>query len=277
MESDQEATDSTGLEIEDQINISLLTERKRHRKKRFGGENSSLKSREMCGRNRAIYGSVTGLLLLVVVLLAAFARASSSYETVNKKSEKRSSYSFRDTKDKWQLEQQAGDQALRDDQSLRLPRNLLPIEYLVYLHPNLTTFKFFGKVDILLFCKEDTESIVLHIGNEVTVKKVEVAELLGKNEARKLKVQDINRKQEVDMLSITLDETLIAGKYYFLLIEFKLHFKQGTIWVLLEQLCYKIWRKEVSCLDKNIEMFIVPVIFTSDERVLYRNVLIYRI
>ena len=227
MESDQEATDSTGLEIEDQINISLLTERKRHRKKRFGGENSSLKSREMCGRNRAIYGSVTGLLLLVVVLLAAFARASSSYETVNKKSEKRSPYSFRDTKDKWQLEQQAGDQALRDDQSLRLPRNLLPIEYLVYLHPNLTTFKFFGKVDILLFCKEDTESIVLHIGNEVTVKKVEVAELLGKNEARKLKVQDINRKQEVDMLSITLDETLIAGKYYFLLIEFNSTLSKG--------------------------------------------------
>ena len=86
MESDhREESDSSSVEFEDHINISLLPDKNRYRKKRFEGPNFVLKLREMFGGKTTIYGVVTTLLLVSVLLLLVLARPSSSHETVTVK------------------------------------------------------------------------------------------------------------------------------------------------------------------------------------------------
>lgn len=46
--------------------------------------------------------------------------------------------------------------------SIRLPRTVLPESYDIFMHPNLTTFKFSGSVDIVVRVTEETNFIVLH-------------------------------------------------------------------------------------------------------------------
>lgn len=49
---------------------------------------------------------------------------------------------------------------------LRLLRYLLLIEYYVYLYFNLIIFKFFGKVDIFLYCNEVVNNIIFYVGEK---------------------------------------------------------------------------------------------------------------
>ena len=46
--------------------------------------------------------------------------------------------------------------------SYRLPKYIRPISYDIYIHPNLTTFKFSGNVKIKLRCYRQTKKVVLH-------------------------------------------------------------------------------------------------------------------
>lgn len=48
-------------------------------------------------------------------------------------------------------------------QNIRLPNNVRPLSYDIYIHPNLTTFKFYGRVKIALRCYRPTKNIILHL------------------------------------------------------------------------------------------------------------------
>ena len=48
-------------------------------------------------------------------------------------------------------------------QNIRLPNHVRPLSYDIYIHPNLTTFKFTGKVKVLLQCYQPTKKIILHL------------------------------------------------------------------------------------------------------------------
>ena len=229
MESDLEGSESSSAELQDHVSISLLPEQKRNRKRRFRGANITYKLWKMFGGKAAIYGVVTALLLLSVLLLAVFARPSSSHETVNNNKKKSSRHDFELARDVPVFDQ---GQKKTESQSLRLPRHLSPIEYLVYLHPNLTTFKFSGKVDALLYCNEAANNITLHIGKKINVTNVRVAHIPDLSEKSKLTV--LNVKQFTphlpgEMMLISLDENsqLQRGEYYFLVIEFKSELSMG--------------------------------------------------
>lgn len=206
MESDLEGSDSSSNDVEDHVSISLLPDQKRNRKKRFSGQNLTLKLWKMFGGRAAIFGIATGLLVLSVLLLAVFARPSSSHETVNTK----------------RMVQK------KEARSLRLPRHLSPIEYLVHLHPNLTTFKFSGKVDVLLNCTESSHNITLHVGRKIEVTSVKVA-LLENSLAlkREIKVASFSPHLPGEMMLISMDEELQPGKLYFLMIEFHSELSRG--------------------------------------------------
>lgn len=227
MESDQrEESDSSSVEFEDHINISLLPDKKRHRKKRFRGPHFVLRLREMFGGKTAIYGVVTALLLLSVLLLVVFARPSSSYETVNKDRTKNPRYDFQQTRDASVSKKEA---SVRETQSLRLPRHLSPIEYLVYLHPNLTTFRFSGKVDVLLYCNEAANNITLHVGKKINYYNVSVREIQDLNDLSRINSMEVTNISRLhgEMISITLGSGLQSGNYYFLVIEFDSELSRG--------------------------------------------------
>ena len=186
------ATQETGSDFKERINVPLLH------------ETSSRPNRTLCcftlSRKAAIVGIVVALLLILVVLLAVFARPSSVDKISNHH------YSF-----------------------IRLPRHISPIEYHVYLHPNLTTFKFSGKVDVLLYCTEAADNITLHIGNKLNYFSVQVAyipDLNDKQSKQALEVKKISRLSG-EMIWIALDRKLQSRKYYFLVIEFDSELSRG--------------------------------------------------
>ena len=228
MESGLEGSDSSSEELGDHVIISLLPEQKRQRKKRFRSANLTFKLREMVCGKAFIYGAVTTLLLLSVLLLAVFARPSSSYETVNK-NKKNSRQDFELARD---ASATVKGHRREETSSLRLPRHLTPIEYLVHLHPNLTTFNFSGKVDVLLYCNEDTNNITLHIGDkihETSVKVAHIPDLNDKSTVTELEIHSISHIPHKEMFVITLDSSslLVRGEYYFLVIEFNSVLSRG--------------------------------------------------
>lgn len=221
MASDLEGYDSS-VELDDHVSISLLPEQNRHRKKKSRTENFCFKLRAMFGGKAAIYGVVTALLLFSVLLLAVFARPSSSYETVNKE----------ETNSRQDVEF-TRDASAAENPSLRLPRHLTPIEYEVYLHPNLTTFTFSGSVEVYLYSSEAANNITLHVGKKIHVAELSVKvehkrDLKTREVVKELRVESI-RRMHGEMMVITLDKDskLERNKEYSLFIEFTSKLSRG--------------------------------------------------
>lgn len=195
MEDQGNHSDMENHEFDDQVNVSLLPDTNSRRKRVFP-----------CfppNRKTAIFGVVAVLLLVVVVLLAVFLRSSSEEPGKEKK--------------------------LQAQQSLRLPRHLLPIEYHVYLHPNLTTFKFSGKVEVTLYCNESSNNVTLHVGKKIDYTDVQVALISDSNHMeikQALQVKKISRLAG-EMIWIELDSEVQSGNYYFLVIEFDSELSNG--------------------------------------------------
>ncbi|XP_078070888.1 endoplasmic reticulum aminopeptidase 1-like [Mustelus asterias] len=53
---------------------------------------------------------------------------------------------------------------------IRLPENIVPVHYDLFIHPNLTTLTFSASVRIEVFVKSDTNSIILHSKNLEIIK-----------------------------------------------------------------------------------------------------------
>jgi len=195
MEDQDAHSDTESHEFDDQVNVSLLPETSSRSKRVFPCFRLN--------RKTAIFSVVAVLLLVLVVLLVVFLRSSS----VEAKQE-----------NKAQVEQ-----------SLRLPRHLLPIEYHVYLHPNLTTFKFSGKVEILLYCNETSNNVTLHVGKDISYTDVQVAFIPHSNHMeikQALEVKKISRLAG-EMIWIELGGELQSGRQYVLVIEFDSELSKG--------------------------------------------------
>ena len=190
-------SDTESHEFEDQVKVSLLPETDSRRKTVF--------SRFPLNRKTAIFCVVAVLLLVlvVVVLLAVLLRSSS----VEPKQEKKAQV----------------------EQSLRLPRHLSPIEYLVYLHPNLTTFKFSGKVKVLLYCNEASTNVTLHVGKKINYTDVQVAFIPDSNDTEIKEAMQVKKISRLagEMIWIELDSELQSGRHYFLVIEFDSELSKG--------------------------------------------------
>lgn len=106
---------------------------------------------------------------------------------------------------------------------IRLPGDLEPLRYRIYLHPNLTTFAVFGSTRILIRCKSATKKVILHFkGNTIldirllkdsyVDRPIEPKDVLVENQYR------VNEEKE--LLMVESPEELIAGKNYTLIIRY---------------------------------------------------------
>lgn len=86
---------------------------------------------------------------------------------------------------------------------VRLPLSVNPLEYGIFLHPNLTEKKFSGKVDIKCEVLKSTKFVVLHSKN-LNISKARVTTLPSNdvNEAH------IRMKNDTDQLFLMLDESI---------------------------------------------------------------------
>lgn len=184
-------------EFKDDIAVSLLP-REGDEPERKG----ILRCSKLNPRRAAIIVAVSFVLLLVIVLLAVYVRSSSTNKSLDHQ---------------------------KSTISLRLPRHLLPIEYHVYLHPNLTTFKFSGKVDISLYCNEAANNITLHAGEKLNYSNVQVSFVPDGDDKEKSKLMGISKISRLsgEMIYIKLNSKVERGKNYYLSIEFHSELNRG--------------------------------------------------
>lgn len=99
--------------------------------------------------------------------------------------------------------------------NIRIPNHVRPLSYDIYIHPNLTTFKFSGRVKIELRCYQPTRNIVLHV-RDLGVGNVK---LTDSNQKRLKIAQTVQYKKNQQHL-IAVNEELREKERYALYLEF---------------------------------------------------------
>ena len=228
---------------EDNIDdIALLPERKKkfkrvriNRRSLYEGEGFGfvgVKPRGMCTRRALIFSSVSAVVLFTVLLVAVFARPSSSsedeYEVADKRSPKEDGTSeMEEQDDKIIYKTKAGERF--SWQEIKLPSNIVPIKYRVHLHPNLTTFKFYGRVEIVVKCIENTRTIHLHT-RDLNVHKHRVYTFPKKNQGLRELSKTENSGAEspkLQMFAFELENELQSGEYYIVYMEYDSSLSNG--------------------------------------------------
>jgi len=100
-------------------------------------------------------------------------------------------------------------------QNIRIPDHVRPLSYDIYIHPNLTTFKFSGRVKIELRCYQPTRNIIFHV-RDLRVANIKLTD----SKQKRLEVaRTVQYKQNQQHL-IAVNEELREKERYALYIEF---------------------------------------------------------
>lgn len=101
-------------------------------------------------------------------------------------------------------------------QNVRLPRDILPLSYDLYIQPNLTTFNFSGKVKIILQCLRSTSNVILHL-RDLCVWDSRITDSKG-NQLKIVRRMEHKKNQQY---LIALEKELDVKETYALYLEFK--------------------------------------------------------
>nr|DBA23387.1 TPA: hypothetical protein GDO54_014303 [Pyxicephalus adspersus] len=103
----------------------------------------------------------------------------------------------------------------------RLPNSIMPLEYEISLHPNLTTMEFSGSVQIKMKIVEDTKTVVLHSSG---LQNIEASVNLTGGATHKLSVLEY---PTFDMIALVLPEKLAKGIEFTLNIDYCSNFSSS--------------------------------------------------
>ncbi|XP_047132820.1 endoplasmic reticulum aminopeptidase 1 isoform X2 [Hydra vulgaris] len=121
--------------------------------------------------------------------------------------------------------------------NIRLPLNVIPERYKIYLHPNITDnkFGFTGTVRILINITEETDSVLLHI-KDLNISEVKcyhgssaMSKHKGPEDSQQVPVKDhlISVEHEFLMIRMKEQHELEVGKQYTLFIRFNGRLSNG--------------------------------------------------
>ncbi|CAH3110477.1 unnamed protein product [Pocillopora meandrina] len=99
--------------------------------------------------------------------------------------------------------------------NIRLPKQVLPLSYRIYIHPNLTTFKFTGTVNILLRCFQPTKNLILHM-RDLSVGEIQLTD----SKQKRLTIVRRMQHKENQQYLIATNEELKEKERYSLNMEF---------------------------------------------------------
>nr|XP_034325215.1 endoplasmic reticulum aminopeptidase 1 isoform X2 [Crassostrea gigas] len=85
----------------------------------------------------------------------------------------------------------------------RLPQSVIPLEYDIFLHPNLTEFMFSGKVEIKCVIRETTNFIVLH-SKDLVISQTTLT-TIPSNEQKEVRLQ---MKNDTDQLFLIMEDAI---------------------------------------------------------------------
>lgn len=98
---------------------------------------------------------------------------------------------------------------------IRLPKDIKPLHYDLFLNPNLDTLDFKGNVKMVLWCSKTTDRIIFHVKN---LKTENIKVFGGKNV--EIKVKDFSENKERNLVILKLNEDMKKDKEYKLEMDF---------------------------------------------------------
>lgn len=85
----------------------------------------------------------------------------------------------------------------------RLPQSVIPLEYDIFLHPNLTEARFLGKVEIKCVIRETTNFVVLH-SKDLVISQT-ILTTIPSNEQKEVRLQ---MKNDTDQLYLIMEDAI---------------------------------------------------------------------
>ncbi|XP_035914900.1 aminopeptidase N [Anopheles stephensi] len=110
----------------------------------------------------------------------------------------------------------------------KLPNELVPSGYSLYLHPILEKSSFAGRVNITMMCAKSTNQITLHAHHDLTVDELDL-EVVKMSDESKIAIRRVGRVPKKPLLEIYFHNSLTVGVSY----EVRLKFN-GNIWENVE-------------------------------------------
>lgn len=106
----------------------------------------------------------------------------------------------------------------------RLPTDLVPVDYSLYLHPVLEQSTFTGRVNVTMVCTKRTNRITLHAHHDLQVDEVNLA-VVKADDGTVPRIRRVDRVPKKPLLVIYFHDDLVVGATY----EVRLRF-EGNIW-----------------------------------------------
>jgi len=105
--------------------------------------------------------------------------------------------------------------------SIRLPTDVIPLAYDLFIHPNLSTFTFTGSTSILILVKRTTNSFLFN-ANNLTLTSNELYQWNPETETRvtKMAISKLLENKKHEQIYIETWEELTAGQQYLLMVEY---------------------------------------------------------
>lgn len=99
----------------------------------------------------------------------------------------------------------------KPDESFRLPKDVIPIHYDLYLHPKLEEGTFYGKETILINVLEKKRTIALHQKDlNITVVKLTT---YGLEEDFEINITSVSNPTKYEIFVITIEQEIQPGLY----------------------------------------------------------------
>ena len=98
---------------------------------------------------------------------------------------------------------------------IRIPKDIRPEHYDLFLYPNLDTLNFCGKVEILIRCFKSTDRIIFHVKN-LNTKNIKVLD----DKEKEIKVKDVSENKERNLMMLQLEKDLKKDAKYRLAMNF---------------------------------------------------------
>ncbi|CAH1252312.1 ERAP1 [Branchiostoma lanceolatum] len=170
-----------------------------------------------CSRDRCCFLFAFGLTIFIILVTSAI--------YMNSHSKSSCPYAFLlDTSEKKSVKKDpvtvSGERFPWDD--VRLPSTIVPYSYMIHLHPNLTTFKYTGKVTINVTVVKKTDMVVFHV-KELNVTQSSVKTL--KKDAVPI-VKELGYAEN-EQYCLRLGRELSAGQNYTVEVHFSGELKDG--------------------------------------------------
>ena len=167
------------------------------------------------GLSRSIIASATFASLIFIILLLALI-----FAFVTPSSTKCTGHDFDDENDSentHQLPFRATNGELFPWQQIRLPSFIQPVHYDIFLHPNISTFKLKGSVEIVISILNETNFLVMH-SKDLNIEDIRMA---SSSPSRVIPIRRFLTCIENQELYIEFDESLAPSEEnYILVIEF---------------------------------------------------------